>query len=183
MPKTEVTAALLNYLTPENSNITYLGTVYPALPKVSDESDLFRFVPPGTGVGALIYMFCSRQSERRIALAGQHNGRKFRIYEFTLLSILKSDLPQASDGQAAFNTYMDSLTAWIQADRNAGTEALSLGGTGPYAGTGVIFQMGEGGINEGVDIEVDYPVPKTADGGVMLFQSVLRLSVCEILNT
>jgi hypothetical protein len=183
MPKTEVTQALQWYLTPENSGITYLGAVYPALPKVSNEADLFNFVPDGTGVGALIYLFCDHQQEQRIALAGQHNGRKLRTYNFTFLCILKSDLEQASDGQAAFNVFMDSLIAYIQADRNAGTESPLVGGKGPYAGSGVVFQMGEGGINEGVDIEVDYPVPKTADGGVMLFQSVLRLIVLETMNT
>ncbi len=183
MPKTEVTAALQYFLDPAQSGITYLGVVYPALPKVADESDLFRYVPPGTGVGALIYLFCEHQEETRIALGGQHNGRKFRIYNFSLLIIMKSDLPQASDGQAAFNTLMDSLIARIQSDRNAGTEATSLGGFGPYAGTGYIFQMGEGGLNGGVDIQVEYPVPKTADGGVTLYQAVLRLSVCETENT
>lgn len=183
MPKSEVTAALAYYLDPSRSNIAYLGAVYPALPKVSNESDLFSFVPPGTGVGALIYLFCDHQSEQRIALAGQHNGRKFRTYNFSFLCIMKSDLDESADGQAAFNTFMDSLTAYIQADRNAGTESPLVGGTGPYAGSGVVFQMGEGGINEGVDIQVDYPVPKTADGGVTVFQSILRLTVCETLNT
>lgn len=182
MPKTDVRNALLYYLTPENSNITYLGTVYPALPKVSNESDLFNFVPPGTGVGAIVYMFIENQEENRVALGGQHGGRKFRHYGLSLLCILKSDLPSSADGQAAFDLFIDSLTARIQADRNAGTEAVALGGTGPYAGTGVVWQWGEGSMLGGADIHIEYPVPKTADGGVQLFQAVVRVTVAEFFN-
>jgi hypothetical protein len=170
MPKTEVRNALYKYLEPANSNIKYLGTVYPALPKVSNESDLFNFVPPGTGVGALIYMFIEHQEETRIAFGGPHSGRKFRPYSLSLLCILKSDLSDASAGQVAFDEFIDSLTASIESDRNAGDPS-------------VIFQWGEGGQRAGPDIRIDYPVPKTVNGQVMLFQAVVRVTVCEILNT
>lgn len=184
MPKTEVTNALVEYLKPENSNITYLGAVYPALPRVPNEADLFNFVPPGLGVGVLMFLFIENQSERRIAFGGPHQGRKFRTYGLSLLCIMKSDLPSSAEGQAAFNEFIDSTTGFIQADRNAGTEATSLGGSGPYAGTGVVFQWGEGGLNgSSPDITIDYPVPKTAAGGIMLFQAVIRVTVCETLNT
>jgi hypothetical protein len=173
----------MNYLTPENSGIAYLGTVYPALPKVSNESDLFQFVPPGTGVGVIIYMFIENQEESRVALGGQHGGRKFRHYGLSLLCIMKSDLSSSADGQAAFNEFIDDLTAAIQADRNAGTEAASLGGFGPYVGTGVVWQWGEGSMLGGPDIHIEYPVPKTAEGGVQLFQAVVRVTVAEFLNT
>lgn len=183
MPKSDVTAAIQYYLDPQQSNIPYLGVVYPALPKVVDESDLFRFVPPGTGTGALIYMFIETQEESRKALGGQHQGRKLRLYGLSLLCILKSDLPDSASGQEAFNAFIDGLTAAIQADRNAGTEAVALGGTGPYAGTGVVWQWGEGTMLGGPDIRIEYPVPKTADGGVMLFQAVVRVTVAEFFNT
>ena len=183
MPKTEVTQAIQYYLDPEQSGITYLGVVYPALPKVTDESQLFQYSPPGTGVGALIYMFIESQQEARKALGGQHGGRKLRQYGLSLLCILKSDLPQAADGQAAFNTFIDSLTARIQSDRNAGTEAPSLGGTGPWAGSGYVWQWGEGTDLGGADIRIDYPVPRTADGGVTLYQAVVRVTVAEFFNT
>jgi len=183
MPKVEVTAALKYYLTPENSNIQYLGKVYSALPRIANEDDLFNFVPAGTQVGAIIYMFLADQTETRIALGGQHNGRKFREYTLTLLCIMKTVLNDEEAEQLAFDTFIDDLTGWIQADRNAWTEAVELGGQGPYAGTGVIFQWGEGGINEGPDIHFDYPVPHTIDGGVMIHQAIGRVNVCESLST
>ena len=170
MGMTQVYNAIYQYLTPENSNITYLSTVYPALPKVSSEGDLFSFIPAGTGVGAIIYMFVANKSETRIALGGPHDGRKWVPYTMSLLCVMKSDLAQASDGQVAFNQFIDSLTRSIRANRNAGD-------------ADVIFSWGEGGVNGGVDIEFDFPVPKTAQGGVMLFQAVCKVQVVEVAHS
>ncbi len=170
MPKLTVTQAVYNYLEPSSSNIPNLGTVYTALPKVASEEDLFTNTFPGLGVGATIYMFITKQYESRIALGGPHNGRKFRPYDMGLLIVFKSDLNQTVDGQTAFDEFIDSLTAWIQADRNAGDPS-------------VIFQWGEGGMHGGPDITIDYAIPRTIAGGVTLFQGVAHLTVCEILET
>lgn len=170
MSKSAVRQAIYDYLTPENSNITYLGSLYPALPKVSNESDLFNFVPPGTGVGVVMYMFIESQDETRIALGGPHDGRKWRPYTLSLLCVMKSDLTSSADGQVAFDLFIDSLTEYIEADRNAGNPQ-------------VVFQWGEGGVNGGPDLRFDFPVPKTADGGVMLFQAVGKVTTVEVLNT
>lgn len=184
MPKLEVTAAIQYYLDPEQSNISYLGKVYPALPRIASEDDLFNFVPPGTQVGAVIYMFLADQVEQRIALGGQHQGVKMRTYSLTLFCIMKTMLDDEVAEQAAFDTFVDSLTGWIQADRNAWTEAQSLGGQGPFVGTGVVWQWGEGaGPDGGIDIRFEYFVPHTIDGGVMLHQALGHISVCEQLET
>ena len=173
MGMVEVYDAIYNYLTPENSNIPYLGAVYKALPKVSNEADLFNFVPPGTGVGVVMYLFCERKSETRIALGGPHDGRKWVPFMMSLLCIMKSDLPRSDAGQAAFNEFVDGTTNWIRADRKAGTGA-------PNSSDSTIFQWGEGGVNEGPDIEWEFRVPKTADGGVMLFQGVCRIQTVQV---
>jgi len=170
MPKSEVRAAIANYLDPVNSSITYLGSVYQALPQVANESDLFYLQPAGQGIGAVIYVFIESQLERRIAMDGPHNGRKLRPYELALLCILKSDLASSLGGQVAFDTFIDSLTAYIEADRNAGDPA-------------VIFSWGEGEAIGAPDLHFQYPVPKTSKGGVTLFQAVGRVTVLEILNT
>ena len=170
MPKTEVRDALTAYLTPSNSNIKYLGTVYQSLPKVANESDLFVNAYPGLGVGATIYLFIENQEETRIAFGGPHSGRKFRPYGVSLLCVFKSDLQTTEAGQIKFDEFIDSLTAWIEADRNAGDPT-------------VIFQWGEGGINAGPDLRLDYIVPRTVDGGVVIFQAIARITACEILNT
>ena len=170
MPKATVTQAIWEYLTPETSGIPNLGSVYTALPKVANESDLFQNSYPGIGLGAVIYMFMTAQSERRIALGGVHSGRKFRIYNLGLLIVFKSNLSQTVQGQAAFDDFIDNLTAYVEADRNAGNAQ-------------VVFQWGEGGEAGGTDLQFDYTFPRTLDGGVTLFQGVGHISVCEILNT
>jgi hypothetical protein len=183
MPLSDVSNAIYYYLQPEVSNIANFGTLYQALPKVASEQDLFSNTFPGLGIGATIYMFFTGQRETRIALGGQHQGRKFREYDLGLLIVFKSDLPSTVDGQLSYNAFIDDLSGWIQADRNAGTEAESLGGIGPYVGTGVVFQWAEGGVNGGTDMVFDHVIPKTLDGGVTLFQSIAHINVCEALNT
>jgi len=183
MPLTEVSDAIYYYLKPENSNINYLGTLYQALPKTASEADLFTKTFAGQAVGAVIYQFCTGQRETRKAVGGQHSGRKMRVYDMGFLIVFKSDLPSTEDAQQIYFGFIDELTAYIQADRNAGTESPSLGGTGPYAGTGYVWQFGEGTELGGVDIQIDHAIPRTADGGVVLFQSVMHLSAIEWLNT
>ncbi len=183
MPLTEVSNAIFDYLQPSNSNIANLGTLYQALPKVANEEDLFVNTPPGTGVGATIWMFFTGQVESRKALGGQHNGRKMREYELGLLILFKSDLPTVLAGQLLYYQLIDDLTAYIQADRNAGTEAANLGGSGPYVGTGYVWQWGEGTNLGGPDIRIDHFLPRTEKGGVVIFQSVAHVTVIEFLNT
>lgn len=179
----QVSNAVLYYLQPEVSNIANYGTLYQSLPKVANEQDLFVNSFPGCGVGATIYMFPVNSTETRIALGGQHDGRKWVEYTFALLIVFKSDLPQTVDGQIAYNKFISDLMAWIRADRNAGTESLGQGGFGPYVNTGIVFQMGEGGVNGGPDLRFTHYVPRTIDGGVTLFQSLCHLSVVECLDT
>ena len=182
MPLSDVSNAIFYYLQPEQCGISNYGMLYQALPKVSNEADLFTNSFPDNGVGATIYMFFTSQGETRIALGGQHQGRKFREYDLGLLITFKSDLPDTVSGQIAYNQFIDDLTNWIQADRNAGTEATSQGGFGPYAGTGVVFQWAEGGVNGGRDLQIDHTIPRTVNGGVTIFQSVAHITVCEALN-
>ena len=183
MPLSEVSNAIYEYLKPDNSNIANFGTLYQTLPKIAQESDLFTNTYPGVGVGATIYQFFTDQVESREALGGPHDGRKLRKYTLTLMIIMKSDLPDTESGQLLYNQFIDDLTAWIQADRNAGTEAVSLGGTGEYAGSGCVWQWGEGGINGGPDIDIQHMIPRTINGEVTLFQSVAHITVLEFLNT
>ena len=182
MPLSEVSNAIYYYLHPDQSNIANFGTLYQSLPKVADEADLFTNTYPGVGVGATVYMFFTNQKETREALGGPHDGRKLREYTLTLMIIMKSDLPTTEAGQLLYNQFIDDLTAYIQADRNAGTEAVALGGFGPYAATGYVWQWNEGSINGGPDLDIQHLIPRTIDGEVTLFQSVAHVNVCEFLN-
>lgn len=183
MPLSDVSNAIYFYLQPSNSNIPNFGTLYQSLPKVANEADLFTNSYPGSMVGATIFMYFTAQREQREALGGQHGGRKMVEYTLSLLINFKSDLPSTIDGQIAYNAFLDNLCDWIRADRNAGTEAISLGGFGPYANTGVVWQWGEGTDLGGPDLEFQHFIPRTLKGEVVLFQSLARIIVIEFLNT
>lgn len=161
---------IVSFLDPQNSGIPYLGAVYLGLPKIQDESDLFNFVPPGSMVGALIYPFITSRNETRIALGGSHDGRKWVEYVVSMLCVMKSDLERADDGQKQFNIFIDGLVDHIRDNRNAGDAS-------------VVFQWGEGSMRGGPDIDIQFPVPKTASGGVMVFQAVCKVKVAEIDQT
>ncbi len=183
MSLSDVSNAVYYYLSPENADIPNYGTLYQSLPKVANEQDLFVNTFPGLGLGCTIYMFPVSSSDCRIALGGQHGGEKWIEYTFALLIVMKSDAITTIEGQLAYNDLVSALMSWIRADRNAGTEAVTLGGFGPYAGTGIVFQMGEGGVNGGPDLRFTHYVPRTIDGGVTIFQSLCHLNVVEVLPT
>ena len=98
----------------------------------------------------------------------------------TFLCTFKSDAGQSSDGQSAFNPFVDSVDNWIRADRTAGCAADS---TGPYAGTGLVFSFGEGGVDGGDDIHWTFPIPHTHEGGVMVFIGICEVTTVQILDT
>lgn len=171
MGKSAMRTAVANFLDPAyGSNITYLSKVYQALPKVADEADLFDLQPPGAGVGAVLYVFIEGHEERRVSVPAVY-GTKLRAYTVGLLVIFKSDLPDTLSGQVAFDELIDSLTARIQSDPNAGDP-------------GTVWQWGQGQGQrfDDPDLRFDYPVPKTLKGGVTLFQAVGRVFACEQLT-
>ena len=176
MPLSQVSNAIAQFLDPSVAGVDNFGTLYQAVPKVPNEADLFTNTFPGAGIGGTIYFFFTDQKETRIAFGGAHNGRKFRVYTLAMLVIFKSDLETTVDGQIAYNTFVDQLTARIQSDRTAGTATSAQ-----Y--NGVIFQWAEGEINGGDDLQITHYVPRTVDGGVTLFQSLIHVDVAEILQT
>lgn len=183
MSLSQLSDAVYYYLLPENANITNYGTLYQALPKVANEQDLFTNTFPGLGMGATVYMLPTSSTDTRIAMGGQHDGRKWVEYVFSFLIVFKSDATDTVTGQLAYSQFISDFTAWIRADRNAWTEGIGQGGRGPYGGTGIVFQMGEGGVNGGPDLQFRHFVPRTLNGGVTIYQGTLALTVTEALNT
>ena len=172
MSKQTVTLGVYQYLKPDNSNIANFGTLYTSLPKVANEADLFTNTFPGVAVGGTIYMFFTNQVEKRIAMGGPHSGNKFRIYDTGMLIIFKSPIDvETWDAQNNFDQFIDSLTEFIQANRT------------PNIPTSDIFQWGEGNETGGIDIQIDYTIPRTINGESLLFQAVLHVNACEILIT
>ena len=166
------------------------GRVFAHPPKLTKQSDLYDLALPGQPDGAAIFLYLTGQDEYRIALGGVPSrtvpgsgGRKGRVYALSLLCYLFWKGPEAEGADEANDAFIDSLTNWIQADRNAVTQATTLGGDG----SGVIFCWGEGpnpgSIPGGKDVTVHTAFPKHIRGeGVMVF-NIVDVSVIAILQT
>jgi hypothetical protein len=180
-----VRAALHSYLLQgvAQGAIPSVSTVNKYQRKITPETELYEEQAPGSPDGAVIFMYIPTKSGRRIALGGAHSGRKARAYELNLICFFRWKGPATEQGDEANEEFQDGLTAWIEADRNAGTQAVSLGGDG----TGTIFSWGEGEgggpTSGGDDLNWRTGMPRTIRGQTSQIFSVLSIHVIEIVAT
>lgn len=181
MPRATIRQSVAAYLQKSISTgeVPFLSNVYPHFPKFTPEPELFSANIDGVGTGAVIYLYIGPTSESRIAMGGTHSGRKWRPYDFVLMCYLKSTKLKSEDASLDNDTFLDGLTAWIQADRNLGTAP----GTTGYVPTGAIFQAGEGGMRGGDDLRVHSMVPVPLNQGTTAIYTSVDLTVCEVLDT
>jgi hypothetical protein len=174
-------AALATYLQKgvSEQSIPYLSTVFPHFPKFTPEPEMYSAYIAGIGTGVVIYLHIDGHSEARIAEGGTHSGRKFRSYAFEMRCYLKSTKPKTEEASADNDTFIDGLTAWIQADRNLGTAP----GTTGYVPVGAVFQAGEGGQRGGEDLRVTSLIPVPIDLETTVMYSQVDITVCEVLVT
>lgn len=183
MGVTEITNAIGNYLDlgVAQGALPSVSTVDRTTPKTTKETDFFDEQTPGSPDGAVIFMWFAPHGEERIALGGYTNGRKAVGYKLSLICPFRWKGPRTEDAEAANKAFTDGLVAWIRANRNAGTQAVSLGGDG----TGVVFSWGEGplaGIGSGgSDITVSSGQPKTIRGQTSQVFNVIDVDVIEIV--
>jgi hypothetical protein len=163
--------------------ILSVGKVFAHPPKLTKQTDLFNLSVPGQPDGCAIFLYMPHQSEYRIALGGVTSGRKGRVYDLSMLAYFMWTGPRAEDADAANDAFIDSLVAWIEASRNCGTQAVSLGGDG----SGVIFSWGEGpdpsSIPGGKDIQVHTAFPRDLRGQATQIFNVIDVAIIEILAT
>ena len=173
-----------------SGQIASVGTVFPHPPKLTKQTDFYSLAEPGRADGAVIFMYLSDQGEYRIGLQGRPDpnvpgsgGRKGRVYTLYLLCYLLYKGNKAEDADRMNDLFIDSLTSWIELDRNAGTQAVSLGGDG----SGVIFSWGEGAnpaaIPGGKDIQVHTAFPRDFRGQSSQVFNLVEVAVIAILQT
>jgi len=171
MSRAAVRDAVVSYLS--SAGIEFLSTVKAFPPKFTSEQEFYSYDGDDShNSGAIVFVWISSQRESRIALGGPHDGRKAVEYEFALEVYFRSSHPKAEDAGADNDTFLDSLTAAIRADRNAGAPS-------------VIFQWGEGTFPGSTDIEVasDFPRVLRGSGSATQTYSNVRVSVVEILES
>jgi hypothetical protein len=168
MSRTAVRASIQAYLS--NANIKFLGTVFAHAPKWTNETDFVANGYPGQGSGVVIYVHLRHQSEYRFALGGATSGMKMRAYKCNLICLMNSKKTSAEECDADNDTFLDSLTAAIQANRNAGNPAA-------------VFQWGEGDTLYGVDVIIDSRFPQPIRQQSMRQFSLAEVAVLEQMNT
>lgn len=180
MSRASVRAQIKAYFNPNGSPIpiAFLNEVQAHPPKITQDGE-FDLSGWG-GSGAVMGIFFTGQSERRIAVGGLHNGRKMRQYDVELWCWFRSIKDSAVDAGDDFDQFMDSLTALIQADRNMGTASAMVGAE---VVPGMIFSAGEGDTYGGVDVQVEQYMPHLVRAGVLQTNAVVRLTVLEVLDT
>ena len=148
MGRAAVRSAIAAYLAPSNSNIAGLGNVYAHPARFTPEGDFYVNDDPGNTDGAVIFLHLEHVSAKRRSLQGAPAGGKQRKYTLVMDCFIRSTAPTTQECGAFADAFLDSLTAWIEADKNAGNAA-------------VIFQWGEGErIGEpDLDTIATYPHP------------------------
>ena len=174
MSRQVVKQQVVNYLA--NAGIQGLSTIYAYPPKITPEGMFYVGQVPGTFEGAIVFTFIERQSEKREALGGPQSGEKFVTYNFVFSCYFRSTQGQAEVAGLNNDAFLDSFQEAIRASRTAGLPAGDGGG---------VWQWGEGGINGGVDIQIESDLPVLLGGAQEVTQtfSTIRVTVLEQDNT
>ena len=167
MGRATVRQAVADYLS--SAGITNLGTVYQHPPKFTNEGAFTAGNDPGHTSGAVIYIHFPEQNERRIAVGGPTSGLKMREYTIGLICVFRSKNPDTQQVGTENDVFLDSLVDAILANRTAGAP-------------GAVFQWGEGGDFETIDIHVDAGMPKTIRQQVSQVFSTVEVLALELVN-
>jgi hypothetical protein len=167
MPRAEIRAAIQSYLTA--ANVPLLGKVYQHPPKYTAEGEFVLTGYAGIGAGAVVFIHLQEQYEMRAALGGPTSGKKRRIYAVELLCVLREKKPSTEQAGADNDTFLDGLTAAIEANRTANST--------------VVFQWGEGDTLEGMDIKVEAGFPRPIREQTSQVFSRVTVTVVEFLTT
>ena len=156
----------------QSVNIPHLSLVYGFPAKFTPEGDLYPQDDPGVQSGAILYVYMGRSSDNRVAFGGRHGGRKWVPYEITLRCLFFSQKALSQDAGYDNEAFLDGLVATIRADRNAGEPS-------------VVFELGEGGVNGGPDIEVTSYYPQDVKGALSttLTVSEVKIQTVQVLAT
>lgn len=162
MSRATVRSAVATYFAPPT--VPGLNKVFTAMPK-RIEGTWFRYgQPAGTWSGAVAVVHIESEDEERIAIGGEHSGKKWVHYSVALDIYSHSVQRHSEDAMADFDTVIDGVKAALRADRRLNDYP-------------VIFEAGERLLAG----EYGEPVVN-ADGSTEIWGRV-RFEVSEVLTT
>lgn len=162
MSRATVRSAVLNYFEPPT--VAGLNKLFSAHPK-RIEGTWFRFgQPAGTESGAVGVVHIVGEYEERIAIGGEHSGKKWVHYTVELQVFLHSVHRHSEDAMNDFDAVIDGVKAALRADRRLDDYP-------------VIFEAGEKAL------EGEYGEPRVLQDGSTEIWGAVRFEVSEILTT
>lgn len=162
MSRAQVRQAVVDFFAPPA--VPYLSEIYRAVPKRIPGPEFRKTLPSGTYSGAIAIVNLTGEREERIAIGGEHNGRKWVHYEVVLELKLHSIHTHSEDAMDDFDALVDAIKTKLRSDRR-------------LANNGVIFEAGE------AYLDTDYAEPEVMNDGSTIIWGIVRFEVSEVLAT
>ena len=162
MSRATVRAAIADFFAPPA--VPGLNTIFRAPPKRVDGTAFRAGQPAGTISGAVGVVDILSDTEERIALGGEHSGKKWVHYIAEIQIYQHSVHKHAEDAMADFDAVIDAIKEQLRSDRRLGND-------------GVIFESGERML-EGI-----YGEPVVLEQGATEIWGALRFEVSEVITS
>lgn len=141
-----------------------LNTIYSAPPKRISGPAFREGKPSGTQSGAIGMVNIVSETEERIAVGGEHSGKKWVHYVVELQVFLHSIHPHSEDAMNDFDKVIDSVKARLRSDRRLDDWPI-------------IFEAGERQLS-GI-----YGEPRVLQDGSTEIWGAVQFEVSEVLTT
>lgn len=162
MSRAQVRKAVAEFFAPPA--IPMLGSIYRSVPKRVPGPEFRKTLPQGTHSGAIAIINLVNEREERIAIGGEHSGRKWVHYEVALEVKMHSIHKHSEDAMDDFDALIDAIKSKLRSDRR-------------LANDGIIFESGERLL------VAEYAEPEVMTDGSTIIWGVVRFEVSEVLAT
>jgi hypothetical protein len=141
-----------------------LNKLYSSHPKRITGSDFHAGRPSGELTGAVAVVGILSENEERIALGGEHSGKKWVHYSVELQVLLNSREQHSEDAMTVFDEVIDAVKERLRSNRRLDNFP-------------VIFEAGE------KSLDGEYGEPRLLEDGSTEIWGSVRFEVSEILTT
>lgn len=162
MSRATVRQAVVSFFQPPA--VGGLNKVYSSAPKRIAGPEFREGQPSGTFSGAVGVVHLSAENEQRIAIGGEHSGKKWVHYTVELQVFLHSIHTHAEDAMADFDSVIDGVKERLRSDRRLDDWPI-------------IFEAGER------ELSGEYGEPRVLQDGSTEIWGAVRFEVSEVLTT
>ena len=162
MSRQTVRSSIMEFFQPPA--VPGLNKLYSSHPKRITGSDFHAGRPSGELTGAVAVVGILSENEERIALGGEHSGKKWVHYSVELQVLLNSREQHSEDAMTVFDEVIDAVKERLRSNRRLDNFP-------------VIFEAGE------KSLDGEYGEPRLLEDGSTEIWGSVRFEVSEILTT